>query len=72
MHVCVSVYVCVRPCVFMFMRECVCVFVRSCVAAWYSWNVFHVYIMTIIIRKVLALVDQLCWKIVPVSMERLP
>ena len=47
MRECVCVRVCVfmRACVFMFVRECVCVFVR--VAAWYSWNVFHVYIMTI-------------------------
>ena len=45
------------------------------VAAWYARNVFHGYIMTFNISgkwKVLALVDHLSWKIVPVSLARLP
>ena len=45
------------------------------VAALYARNVFHLYIMTINycqIWKVLALVDQLCGKTVPVLLARLP
>ena len=51
---------CVRACVWVCVRMCACVNLRrkgrnntsgqTCqvfVAAWYSWNVFHVYIMTI-------------------------
>ena len=82
----VSVCVCVRVCGCAYI--CVCVNLwregrnntsgQTChffVAAWYAWNVFHVYIMTINycqIWKVLALDDQLCGKIVPVSLARLP
>ena len=41
------------------------------VEEFYARNVFHVYVMTINychLLKVLALVDHLCWKIVPVSL----
>ena len=75
-----------RSCVWVCVRRCACVLVGrkekqdyavmpSFMAAWYSRNVFHVYIMTIkknFIWKVLALVEQLCGKIVPVSLARFP
>ena len=78
----------VRSCVWVGVLMCACVYVRRegrkktslqiCqvfVVAWYARNVFHLYIMTINechIWKVLAVVDQLCGKIVPFSLARLP
>ena len=82
--VCVCAWVCMYVSVCVYVRvcgyACVCVRVSTCggregIIRLYSWNVFHVYIMTINycqIWKVLALVDQLCGKIVPVSLAKLP
>ena len=84
---CMFVSVCAFVCVGVCAKVCMCfggyggkekqdyAVMPSFMAAWYSRNVFHVYIMTInnfFIWKVLALVEQLCGKIVPVSLARFP
>ena len=82
MRVCVRR--CVRVCVCVCVRTCEYVRMEGrkntygqtrqvFVTVGYARNVFYVSIMTnneCHIWKVLALVDQLCWKIVPVSMAR--